>query len=416
MSTYKKVSTQDSLLKINVIVFLFLLYGVYVESGSTYISMLLTYLILLIVFYFLLKKILNNQFIKFEINYNRKLSVLISKKKSDLIKIYHVLIVFILVFIFCHYLYLNQIPIISAFNSIDYDWIVMLRYNITAKSNTFWLYTSSFILKAFLPIFLWISLDKKQNFIFWILFLVGSFYSVSLLQKSYILTFLLPVIIYSILKQKYLISIICISTIVLSTYSLIYATNPELRAKNVVVSNRQSEPAQEVKINLSENKYLKSVQLIYNRLILIPGKMVADWFKNVPSKKPFLNGCGYSFIAPLKGCKFREYSLELYPIIYPEFAIRGFSGTVNVASFMYDYVNFGVFGFFISAISIALIFNIVEFVFNTNYISLISLNSFYVLMLSSSSLSTLLFSGGWGLIIVLYTFINFNNSSHITNE
>ena len=108
--------------------------------------------------------------------------------------------------------------------------------------------------------------------------------------------------------------------------------------------------------------------------------------------------------------------MELYPIIYPEFAKRGFSGTVNVASFMYDYVNFGVFGFLLSAVSIALIFNIVEFVFKSNFVALFSLNAFYVLMLSSSSLSTLLFSGGWGLIIVLFMLINFYNTSNITNE
>ena len=69
--------------------------------------------------------------------------------------------------------------------------------------------------------------------------------------------------------------------------------------------------------------------------------MVSQWFQKIPKNKPFLHENGYGFICKIKGIKHVEYSKVLYPIIRPKYAARGLKGSVNTASFMYEYSNFG---------------------------------------------------------------------------
>ena len=129
--------------------------------------------------------------------------------------------------------------------------------------------------------------------------------------------------------------------------------------------------------------------------------MLNGW-KTFQKKKPFLYGAGYHFASKLGAMEYRDYSTELYPIIKPHYAKRGIQGSVNTASFMYEYSNFGNIGMILSALLTALIFVFTEKVFYDNFISKISLNFFPIFLLSSGALTTALFSGGWGLVIVLY--------------
>ena len=88
--------------------------------------------------------------------------------------------------------------------------------------------------------------------------------------------------------------------------------------------------------------------------------------------------------------------------MYPNYAARGIKGNVNVASFMYDYANFGWKGFIISGISIGLLFILIEWLFIDRFILKLSINTIPVFLLSSQAITTALFSGGWGLMLILY--------------
>ena len=127
-----------------------------------------------------------------------------------------------------------------------------------------------------------------------------------------------------------------------------------------------------------------------------------DWFENIPSKKPFLKGTGYRFYAKLVGKEYHNYAQELYPIIYPKHVEKGFHGNINVASFMYDYSNFGKSGLILAGFILALIFIFIESLFKNHLLLKVCLNAFPIFMLSSSALTILLFSGGWGLYILLF--------------
>ena len=71
-----------------------------------------------------------------------------------------------------------------------------------------------------------------------------------------------------------------------------------------------------------------------------------------------------------------NYAKELYPLMYPSYAEKGLKGNVNVASFMYDYANFGWKGFILSGFLLGLLFVFIELLFRDHLILKLSLNNY----------------------------------------
>ena len=132
------------------------------------------------------------------------------------------------------------------------------------------------------------------------------------------------------------------------------------------------------------------------------GKIVAKWFLNIPKNEPFLYGCGYRMLAPILGCNYKNYGQELYDDIFPKYAAIGIQGNVNTTSFMYDYANFGLAGLVLAGFIMGFLISSIDFIFSFSLMFKFAINGFYILMLSSSALTTLIFSGGWGLMILLF--------------
>ena len=141
---------------------------------------------------------------------------------------------------------------------------------------------------------------------------------------------------------------------------------------------------------------------LIKRTMITPGEIVGDWFEIIPNQKPYLNGNGYGFYSRLSGGKFQDYTKELYPIIYRENHEKGLSGTVNVAHFMRPYSNFGKTGLVLCGAFTAVFIILLNLLFQEAKISVkIAINFFPLMLLSSGSLLTILFSGGWFLFIFL---------------
>jgi hypothetical protein len=228
------------------------------------------------------------------------------------------------------------------------------------------------------------------------------------MQKGYILLILAPVILYS-LFNKYMIEfasylIITISIIVLQ----VYAANPELRTKDKtqIVYDTEAQQISSTPAESSSNPIYNITLGLINRVCIIPGKIVCDWFDNIPSKLPFQNGDGYLFLCRLNNHAYTDYSMVLYDIIYSDYAQAGIHGTVNGAFFIYDYANFGKMGLLFSGLTIAFLLFIISLIHSNNPIQSASLISYYIFMLSSSALSTLLYSGGLGFILVFLILFN----------
>ena len=97
--------------------------------------------------------------------------------------------------------------------------------------------------------------------------------------------------------------------------------------------------------------------------------------------------------------------------MYPKHEKKVLKGNVNVASFMYEYANFGIYGLILSGAFLGLLFVSIEKIFVNNLTLKLAINLIPVLILSSQAITTLLFSGGWDIFFYIYSL-----SSQILNE
>lgn len=364
------------------IVFVFLSYGVYIDSGFTYFHYLFIYFLSLISSYIIFYKLINFQklksFVKIKIpNYN-------------ISTLSYILLIFSVISIIFHYIYLGYIPVIKAWYSIDSDYIFEIRRLVSEDASLIVNYISSFLIKGLLPFLIFYFYFKNNKKEYYILLIISSLYAVSLLHKSYIVTILLPVLIYSIFRIRILNILILCTIIIGALYFLVIVANPYLRTEQTIQEKNQESITSDVSSGLSK------------RVFNVPGKIVSEWFKIIPEKRPFLYGKGYNFLRPF-GVNYVEYSTILYEDIFPENYKNGNRGSVNTACFMYDFANFGIFGLILSGIILSLIFILIQFIYhNTSADVSISLNLYSILVLSSTAITTLLFSGGWGLITFLF--------------
>ena len=372
-------------------IFSILIYGVIKTSGTEYIKELSVFYICLVVTYFSSYYLLIKN--KFDINFN--------VKSINLNNWISILPYTSIVLILLHLIYLRDFHALSALKLSSITEVVQLRRSITSESNYLVNYIASFNIKGLLPFTLLALLILKKKKLYWILFALGSFYVFCLMQKSFIIVLLAPSLIYSLLNLKwfYLIKYIAVITVIMASLVLIH--NPEIN-KPKSPSKQLVQPKTE-QTNIKQNSTFKTILIgLENRILIVPGKTVTGWFKHIPKDLPYQYGTGYRFAQFITKKEYSNYAKELYPIMYPSYAARGLKGNVNVASFMYDYANFGWKGFIISGISMGLLFIFIEWLFIDRLILKLSINTIPVFLLSSQAITTALFSGGWGLMLMLY--------------
>ena len=365
------------------VIVVFLFPGVYYKSGYRFFGELFIHLISFICIYFLLQKIIPSVSVPAKFSFGTKLNSLV-------LYLPDAALVLVVAFVVFHFIHLGFVPLVESAQSDNVVDIALIRQNVTTHSSGWVNYLRSFIMRAILPFFVVYSciVQDKKRFIAWTI--IAVIYSLNLMQKSYIVMAFVPLALYFFLNRKYLKSFAVMMIPVIGVYFLMILTRPS------------KVTAQDEKIELTTSETLnKSSKSLISRLMVVPGKTVGDWFLLIPDEYPFLNGCGYRF-AKIFGCEHIEYSKIFYPHLYPQYAENGLRGTVNVASFMYEYSNFGKVGLIIASLIISLLFIAIQKMFDHEFLWLAVFNFFPALLLSSTSFTTLLFSGGWGLTILLF--------------
>ncbi len=378
--------------------FLFLFIGVFVHSGDKYLFNLLIYLFAFLTSIIIFNKLqfFQNIISRIKAKINDKIVITNIQQK----KISNFFFYFSISFIIFHLIYLKSIPIFDAFNSNNSDTISIIRNNITENKLLIINYMHSFVIKAILPFFLLFFYIVKEKSKFLIFLVISIFYIFSIISKSPILNLFFPLLIFVFFKKKFKQFFIFLLITILLLIINIFITNPRLRG---IQDKAQNFDKQRIEETMSMNKTQKTIYALYKRTIIAPGEVVSLWFENIPKNLPYLNGCGYRFLKPfMKNCQYKNYSLEMYKLIYKENVDKNINGSLNTASFMYDYANWSNMGLIISAIILTLLFYIISIIFHSNHILAISINGYSILHLSSTCLTTLLFSGGWFLLIILY--------------
>lgn len=363
------------------VVFLILLIGVTATSGFRHYDKLgLVLLSFMGTYLFLSKKNLFQKVHSDTTNF-------ISANTLNILLFASCIILFVLDFV-----YLGGPPILKSFDLDTVKEFTELRGKIHQDSPTIITYLSGFNMKGLLPFALFHFLYTRKSVFYYTLLIVASFYAFSMMQKSFIISVLLPVVIYSIYSKKY--GQLALLTAVLLT--VIYSLTVML---NRLIDNEKPE---EIKSQIHEPFAVRISKALGERVFITPGYTVSRWFEIIPAQKPYLMGDGYPFWAKMRGRKYIDYSRELFPIMKPEYAFRGLKGSVNVASFVREYSNFGYYGLILGGLMLGVFMLFLDRLFIGFPIPFISLNLFPILLISSTSILTILFSGGWFLILLLF--------------
>lgn len=326
-----------------------------------------------------------------------------SKKTADLTLFFGVI-----GFIIFHLGFLGHVPFITAVKTLDYYRIAFIRQEIIMHDSTIIKYMSAFMIKGIIPFaLLYFYIGNKRLFWFFIPFAI--FYAISLMQKSLIVCVVIPICVYAFINRRYLIGLVFGFISIVGVFVLVYATNPSLRATQGEIAKAMRETGRDYEISSGENgsaseHFLLATDAIYTRVFVTTGLVAGHWFDHIPSKYPFAKGCGYRFLAPLLGCNFDDYDYSriIYDYVYEKEAKIGLKGTVTVASFVYDYANFGYIGLIYSGIILAFFFLVLNKLFEDNVKWNISLNTLFIFWLTSGALSTLMLSGGWLVTLLLF--------------
>ncbi len=291
-----------------------------------------------------------------------------------------------------HLGWLGKIPFVEAWQANQLSEANLIR-KIGSASLPKWLhYASTWSVRAILPASALFFLIKKNKIGFAFSLSIGVLFGLALLQKSLVLWVSIPILVYFLSQRQWLRALLMSALTGLLFVLAIFANNPQLHGG--VNDLKSPRPSEQRSNQVSEG--------LFKRIFIVPGKTLSLWFSHVPKDKPFLKGRDLQFYAKLTGQKTADYNLELYPLFYPEYAKQGVKGSVNTAHFMRAYANFGWWSLLLAAAMLAIFFQFLNIVHRKTQRSLaFSLQIFPLLLLSSGSLLTLLFSGGWGLIILL---------------
>ncbi|MDC1203398.1 hypothetical protein N8017_03455, partial [Crocinitomicaceae bacterium] len=157
--------------------------------------------------------------------------------------------------------------------------VAQLRKEIGTRSPGIWNYFSSINIKALLPFLLLVTLILKKKRLYWVLFFCVTFYSFSLMQKSHILSALVPVLIFMVFEKKWAYVLKYLGTICSVIVLLVIITNPQLRG-GVNDLNEKTNQAQK------QDSKTKSISTgLFNRVIITPGNIVGEWFEIIPEQK-----------------------------------------------------------------------------------------------------------------------------------
>jgi hypothetical protein len=310
--------------------------------------------------------------------------------------------------------------------------IVLIRQNILAGSPALVHYATSLLLKGILPCLVLISFCLKRWWIFGVVVLVSILFAIALMQNSPVIFIFMPLFIYALFHRQYLMSLMAFLLIAGVIWLMMATTAPFYRPAFWFDYNApkpiHTALLTEIKTTLGTTntktelvrdqsafwKILKIGEAVTDRVVLVPGRVVSQWFTLLPEKVPFVQGCGYRFMAPFLGCTHQNIPLLLYEKLYPEHVAIGMRGSVNVASMMEDYANFGVIGLVLAAFILATLLALVQVIFTGAESLIIPFNVVYIMGLSSFSLYTTLASGGWLVSLAMYVLFRKALRFHLT--
>lgn len=394
--------------------FCMLFSSVATETGTQYLGNLLLYAMGLIAMYLVFSWTMGRAF-------KHRVSRLLNDDQF-LDRVSIGLLVFSVIIVIVHFIWLRGIPVIQGALNNDYYDIMRIRQAIFFEAPVFHRYMPNLLLKSVLPFLILYFYIGKRPLLFWLTLIVATLYGTALMNKVFVVIPIAPLCAYLILKRHFFLFVKVLVLPVCLLASLVFVQNPQIRptfwtpegkataaGKPLIVERTIGAKRYRGNDSIAENKVeaalfpaFQFVETIYLRIYVIPGQVVSAWFNDIPEKLPFANGCGYRWAAALKGCDFLFFPQLVHDIENPVLVKEGIHGTMTAGSFMEDYANFGKLGLLIGGVLMGFFLALIGKIYSEKWQAALIFNFIPIAMLIELPLTTVLLTGGWALTTFLY--------------
>ena len=309
-----------------------------------------------------------------------------------------------------HFSMIGCVPIIEALGGASERDVSIVRQSGYFDLPGLMRYASDYSTKALGPALLLVTYYFRSR-LFWVVLAIGVFYTTGLIARILPIMLLLPLLVFMVTQRRWLhIALVVallgvqlsLSTVVASPVIKEALSLPPMA--DVLLAAGADRPQVDLK-PLPERPHdwrrTSIVYSFYDRMLLVPGQVMAQWFEYYAERDRREGGCGYRVVAGLIGCSsYVPIPSKLYAAFYQENVAYGMRGSLNAASFMTEFANFGPAGFVLSALLGGLLFATVAFIYRDHPLAL-PMNLPLIVITMETSLPTAVNSGSGWLVMTL---------------
>lgn len=318
-----------------------------------------------------------------------------------------------------HLLLIGYIPIVTALRSSSDIGVSLVRQAGYFDLPPLMRYASDYSVKAVGPALLLITYYLRSR-LFWVVLLIGGFYSMALIARVLPLILLAPLLVYMLLSRRWFqaAAVVCLLALMVGALASVasIAIREELRetATEAIVlrdearsvgKGYQASPAKSPEVE-QDWRRTSALYAIYERALIVPGQVIDQWFYYYDRPDRREHGCGYRVLARAIGCEYVHIPTKLYAVFYQDNIAQGMKGSLNAASFMTDFANWGYVGLAVSAFMGGLLFALVALIYRDHPLAL-SMNLPLIVVAMETNLMTAVNSGGGWLVMTLFFILFF---------
>ena len=315
---------------------------------------------------------------------------------------------------FGHFLMLGNVPVLEALTA-DTD----LGVSIVRQQGYFGLpgfmrYASDYSVKAIGPALLLLTYYFRSR-LFWAVLAIGIVYSLGLFARILPIILFLPLLVYLFMQRRWLhlagaMAILAVMVGAVTIASSIALREPAMRpaqdAVDAVTGEVKMPKPRDLRGKEGDWRSTSAIYALYERAMVVPGQVIYQWFDYYDEPERRENGCGYRLLAKRIGCDYVPVPSKLYAAFYPENYEHGMRGSLNAASFMTEFANFGPRGFLLSALLAGVLFAAVRVIYRNHPLAL-PMNLPLIVAAMESSIVTAINSGAGWLVMTAIFFLFF---------
>jgi len=306
---------------------------------------------------------------------------------------------------------LGYVPVLETFRQQDDIKISIIRQSAYFSLPRWMRYASDYSVKALGPALLAIAFYYRSR-IYWAILVIGSLYCFALFARILPIYFFLPVIFLAIYVKSWRSVAVNAAILALLLGLLTAVSAPSIRQNLAFLGDIF--PAREGAFDLDKNLLQPELgppgdwrstsvsYALYERVAIVPARVMDQWFSAYRDVSSRENGCGYRPGAKILGCDYVHIPEKLYERYYSENVSQGMKGSLNAASFMTEYANFGTVGFVLTGILSGIFFALVAQIYRDHPLSVPFNLSVIIAMMETNFLTAINSGSGWVVFTIIF--------------